>query len=433
MTLIERRRLDVIIKISAVFVLFFSLFPYLTPVRTEWDTQPWALLFSLFYLSLYIFGYKRLSVNRLWLIIMTCTLYGFVLTGFFLVLGQVDMFVMVRRIAAYMTLLAVAYVSFHEHGNFESSWIIMAVGVWLLGFVVQRFVDMEMLGPFLPRVSVRPNQGVTSFSPEPSYYAVQIAFFLLLNELFWRERRYGVYVYISVMLVLLVQLLTSLSGTSLIILVVFLIGQLKLLTKLDNRIAGGMVALFLLLSIVLHPLYWPMVKNTRPVVVAKRLEKVIVEGAPVNTITRDRSIVYRSMAPVIGVYGGLVVSRGIGFGWGRITHRTFPSWLVNILGPYRYSSGRPIGKWRWGGTIMGGLSSAVYELGIVGLLYVAVVYYIVLRAFASGYVSLSGLFLFLVITIGGFVSLAHPMFGYMIGAYASKLKDDRLYTVTFSL
>ena len=428
----ERERLRAIIRILSVIVLFFVMFPYLTPLRTKWDTQPWALLFAVFYLAASTLLHKRLFLHRMLYIIAICTLYGVFVTVVFFVLGETDVLLMLRRMVAYMTFVFVSLVSFREHGSYKYTWLVVSVFLWFFGLIIQKFVDMQILSPLLPRLSVRPNQGVTSLSPEPSYYAIQMGFFLLLNDLYWREKRYDWRVYVLLVLAIAVQLVASLSGTSLIVLLALFVGLLEFMVKLDKRITGGVVVLLLLLSAVLFPLYWPKIENSRPVVLATRLEKVVVEGAPVSTIVRDRSVVYRSITPIVGIYGGLVVSRGIGFGWGRVTDRPFPPWLVSILGPYRYSGGQRVGEWRWGGTIMGGMSSAVYELGIIGLVYIAAVYYIVLRAFRSGYVSVAALFLFAVVTIGGFVSLAHPMFGYLIGAYASKLEYDRSYATRFS-
>lgn len=397
-------------KLFANIVFLLSLFPYLTVLKVPWDTQPWALIFASAYVAFMLLALNsRVSLPRPLVIIILATLYGISLSSVFAIFDQVDTGIMLRRLVGYATVATVAYVAVNEHRNIWSGWLVIAVLAWAAIGLGQEFFGFNFVNSLLPRVSTAVHRGVISLAPEPSYYAIQIGFFMLLNEIFRREKRYTTTIYWVVLLLCVIQLFLSLSGTAFLLLIIFVISKMLSKWKMFGVIASAVIIILILIT------PFESAKNTRIYVVINELKNVIVAKQSFKTLLSDRSIAYRLINPVVGFYGGLVVSKGIGFGWGRITEEKFPQWLTKLLGPYRYSGGKIVGEWKWGGTIMGGLVAAVYELGLVGLLYIGVILRSVLIAFTKGAIAFEILFVTLILTFGGFISLAHPLLGYLIG------------------
>jgi len=379
-------------------------------LKVPWDTQPWALIFaSTYVIFTFLVLNSHISLPTPLFIIILATLYGISLSSIFAIFDQVDTGIMLRRLVGYATVATVAYVAVNEHRNIWSGWLVIAVLAWAATGFGQEFFGFNFVNSLLPRVSTAIHRGVISLAPEPSYYAIQVGFFMLLNEIFKREERYTTTIYRVVLLLCVIQLFLSLSGTGFLLLIVFVVSKILSKWKIFGVLASAVIVTLILIT------PFELAKNTRIYIVVNELKTVIVAKQSFKTLLSDRSIAYRLINPVVGFYGGLVVSKGIGFGWGRITEEKFPQWLTELLGPYRYLGGKIVGEWKWGGTIMGGLVAAVYELGLVGLLYIGAVLWSVLIAFIKGVIAFEILFVTLILTFGGFISLAHPLLGYLIG------------------
>ncbi len=404
-----------ILLANSVFIL--SLFPYVTILKVPWDTQPWALLAGVLYTIGLLLSYPQADFPLPLFILFITTLYGLSLSGAAFLFGKVDMYLMLRRMISYMTLVTVAFVSFHEHRRIWSGWLILAVLIWGVIAIMQKIWGIQFWGFLLPRVSSSIGRGVVSLAPEPSYYAVQCGFFLILNDLFREERRYGWGVYVFVLSISILQSILSLSATSILIIIIFIFGKALAI----RYHFGKILALFTLIMTAFSFFIMPI--NLSDHTSSARFTKVLdtirqaLHDKDIEVIFKDRSIAYRTLNPVLGFYGGLMISKGVGFGWGRVTKKAFPKWLLELLGPYRYSGGKPIGEWRWGGTIMGGLVSMVYELGAIGLLSLGFILGMIYLAFKAGALHIAPLFILIALAFGGFVSIAHPLFGYLVGLF----------------
>jgi len=410
-------------KPLANITFLLSLFPYLTLLKVPWDIQPWALIFALAYLALMLIALKfRTSFPGPLLILILATLYGISVNLIYITLDQLDVSIMLRRLAGYVTIITIAFVAANEHRNIWSGWLFIAVLFWLGAAVAQKLFGSNFIALLLPRVSTNIHRGIVSLAPEPSYYAVQMGFFMLLNEIFRQERRYSDILYQCILLLCIVQLFLSLSGTGFLILTLFVGGKVL---SLKQFMLKACTIIFLVVAttiFIIIPAELP--KNPRICTIINEIKYVIIGEKSIKSLLEDRSIAYRLINPIVGFYGGLAVSRGIGFGWGRITEEKFPEWLIVLLGPYRYSGGKPVGEWKWGGTIMGGIVAIVYELGIVGLLYISVIFWLMFRTLAKKTITHEILIITLILMFGGFVSLAHPLLGYLIGLYMVRATPD---------
>ena len=423
-------RISIVLKNLATMTLIASLFPYFTFISTKWDTQPWALLFASLYLLVSISFKRTLHIPWSLRLIIVSIWYGIIITVTLMLFQQINAFIMMRRFFAYLTFALVANVAVNEYKYLPVNWMIFAIFVWLFGAIIQIVVGIHVLRIFIPRISIRPNQGLTSFAPEPSYYAIQMGFLLIFNELLYKESKYGYYMYVFIIIALVIQLIISLSGTALIILIIFL-GSKVLLHRININTALIIISVVALIIMLYcynttneNNIGFKFIVRSRPVAVVVRFKNLAKANFSMNNIVKDRSITYRIMAPIVNFYGGIIISHGMGFGWGRIAQKNFSSAWTKILGRYKYSGGKPVEEWQWGSTNLGGISSIIYELGIVGLILVIEIYYRAYKTFMLKYISITGLLIFFIITFGGFVSLAHPLLGYIIGVFINKTQQS---------
>jgi hypothetical protein len=132
---------------------------------------------------------------------------------------------------------------------------------------------------------------------------------------------------------------------------------------------------------------------------------------PVELALDDASLRTRLFNPVVGLYGGLVVTRGLGFRLSAGAGEPAPVWLAALTGS-RF----------WGDKNLGGVTEPVYELGVIGLLVpTAIVWILTWSIKRSGKhraaVLVSAATLLVMVLFSE--SLASPYVGYLLGIHLS--------------
>jgi hypothetical protein len=285
------------------------------------------------------------------------------------------------------------------------------VGAWLGGAFSQFLFGVSSLTIFLPRIAPDTGlggRGFASFATEPSFYAAACILLLVLNEFFYLQKRYNIKLYIGLFLVLLLQIILSYSGVGIMMLILFGCSKLfeVLFIKEDRK--RKFLALGIIILITLSVLLF---FNDR-LLGGKRAGVVLKQSVsnPVSLVDKDYSVSNRLMNPVVGIYGGVVETKGLGFGVGSKEKGPVPSWLSKLRGI----------ETRFGGKIEGGLVQSIYELGFMGIFYVILVLGIVVMSIFRNSkmrpaLITSACAIFAPMFIWG--SLAIPLLGYILGIH----------------
>lgn len=162
--------------------LFFSLFPYIKTVPLPIDTQPTGLLLGML---LIVFARHHQASAGVWI------LGGIVASATLLfVTGETDLSA-VRNILGYLSLFVFAYLFFNislSERVLLARFVEVAILVWFLVGLMQVAVGRSFLTFLVSDARTTESRGVTSLAPEPSYYASQMLFLLLMHLMLGAKR-----------------------------------------------------------------------------------------------------------------------------------------------------------------------------------------------------------------------------------------------------
>lgn len=395
--------------------LFFAavLFPYLSPLRTPFDTQPWAILFAAIIAAL-VFPAR---IPRALVPLFGVAGYALVVFAIGLVRGTADPSAGLRSIAGYLAVPLIATAAFRVYRFLDVRIFLAGVAAWLAVGLLQFVFNPYFLSWILPRKSTfgAMGRGVTSLAPEPFYYAkVMIALFIL-NEIFRKERRYGRGTYLAVAAALAFQIVISFAGIGIVWLAAGAVAKAIAIAwedaKPDRFVSAAVVALLAVgaASFVLLP----GLHRTRG---GDILRKAAMN--PAVLYRQDLSASNRLGNLAVGLYGGLVETKGLGFGIGTEPRGEIPFWLRKYVG-----KSRP-----WGGRISGGLVQGVYELGAVGLIFLIWPLWILVSSVLKDRVRRGGLWLTICLlypVVAVSESPAFPPFAFLVGIHVLSLLSEK--------
>jgi len=401
-----------IIIAQIVFVL--ALFPYVSFGAMPFDTQPWALIAGIVCIFTSEIFYTRTirKVPRPLFLMSIVTFYALVIFLVHIALEQAIFVDGSKSLWAYTSLIVFAYIGYIYWKEFHVNVYIVSAGLWLLAALSQLLFGLRTVAFLLPRFSTGGYRGLTSLAPEPSFYATMCIAMLVLNEYFFREKRYNpryaTIIYFGVCVALLSQLVLSFSGVGIGLLLLFIGSKIIELIFFrapwkEKKIAIFVVALSLS-AILLFIENRTLAQTRGGYVLAQSIAR------PASLLQNDLSVSNRLANPVLGIYGGIVEQKGFGFGLGTKSSKNIPQWLAGIHGEQRL----------WGGRIEGGFTAIIYELGIIGLLYIGAVFYIIFMSIYRNQtmrpsLMISAIAIFFPLCIFG--SLALPMVGLFLGAH----------------
>lgn len=332
-------------------LLIAALFPFVTPVPTPFDTQPYtAVVAAVIILARLpelssLPGVLLLAGLVVPLAVVSWLVYGASSSGFRSVFGYFSVFVI--SVAMYVTATSLA------------AYIVpFAAAVWLAFAAVQQFVD-PAFGTFLvPRMSTSVGRGVTGLSVEPSIFAITSVFMLLLNDYFLARQSYSRRVWLSCSAIIGAQLVLASSALGYVLLVAYLISR--------AIAAGNAYRLFLAAGatgavvLILSWLY-----TTQDALRGSRVGQLLgaLTSQPLSEFFySDASVAQRAFA-VMASHESLLYSFGLGYGVGTWTEGV-PQIVSEGSDSLRKFGVNSVGLDR----IMSGFGSALYELGLFGLL-----------------------------------------------------------------
>jgi hypothetical protein len=436
-------------KYRFLTIIFFvlALFPYITFWHTSFDLQPWALLLGVI-LSVLFFVKEHKTIPQPLQIVGAITLYAGVIFAVLLLKHQASLFDGTRSMVDYISLFIFTYVGFYTFKTVPEKVYIIAIIVWLLGAAAQLYYGPHILAPFLSRLSTDSSRGMTSFASEPAFYASFAVTMMILNELFYLEKKYNWKLYCLIALLLILQITFAAAGVGLVVLILFAVGKIITLffksQNSDDRLGSLIIIILIALSlgfqrydsfknyITIHPIPHITIRShnsqqqagttgsSSPSEAIQSRSSYILQSSvdnPAAFIQNDNSIKLRLFNPIPAVYGGLIYTKGFGIGLGVSS--------TQIVLP------QPIGKLFNNGTIFndriqGGFVTAIYELGVVGIVFIATIAWILIKSlYKNSYMRSFTLLSIMTVFLPAFIfgSFAFPLLGYILGIHLYYLKN----------
>jgi hypothetical protein len=342
-------------------LLFLVLFPYFSLINTPFDTQPFAVIFSILIFSILLIRKDNdLSFPfPLWELFL---IFIYAIGIFFI---NSNYYYGMRSLAGYASVFFITFASYKTFKYINIKIYIFSIYIWLFFGVVQLLFNKNFGSWLVPRMSTSVGRGVTSLTVEPSYYATVCIFALILNELFYKNAKYNRKVYYIIMCMLVFQTIISFSGLGFLFLIVFFFSKCISLIFFDRGIKRYRILFYstiILFLIILLFLYLPALQYTR----AGILLRSGLRG-PMTLLFTDQSLADRVSHVLLSFYS-LLYSYGIGLGlgtWGDYSN------LLTVSAGGRIEE--IANMWlSTGGRIMSGWGSVIYEIGIFGVLFVMV-------------------------------------------------------------
>lgn len=328
--------------------IWFVFFPYLRIVSIPGtgDTQPFALLFSIFVCIWYVLNHRELRVPKIYIPITFCTLFS---VGIFFLNG----FEWLRNLVGYLSLCFIgiaSYIYLKTNEGISEKFIKSVILIW--GFVgfIQAFVYPDFFSFLLPRLSTSETRGVVGLAPEPSYYGTVCLFLMFFSIFHLKSWKY------SCILLLQIFLLAK-SSIAILLLTVFLI--VYLIIKRKFTILSILILLFMsTVGILLN-----LETSSRAISLLK------------DALKDDPWLVFRTDASLNDRLSAIYFSiKGFFDHWGLPSLETYAEYVAKVEGKqdffWEISTGR----------IMSGYGSALFDLGVVGLI-IPVVFWVAIYRF----------------------------------------------------
>lgn len=331
------------LKLFQIIFCYFCFFPYTPPIMST-DSQPWALVIAII---LYLSYINRRCRSDLFLLLIV-SIFSFLL----LIFSPLD-FNSLRSIFNYLSLFVVCSVTYWVLKNKELSWHLFKGIVYIYFFVglIQTFLIHDFLSFLAPRGSAfASGRGVSCLTPEPTFYAIICACFMVISFLNFREHT-GFY---KINILLLIQIFCFARSAT----VIFIILVSFLLYTIFSRSLKTIVFICCIGSLLYLgvEVMQPVLSSYR----AGRLVYSILEN-PTEFAMVDESVNERFIHAFFSIYG-FCENWGLPYGFGK-----FNAYMHDVYNRGDFAEYLPF--YRDGYVrIMSGLGSAMFELGIIGCL-----------------------------------------------------------------
>jgi hypothetical protein len=392
-------------KILANILFLMVLFPYVTPLNTPFDTQPFSMLLAGIMFSLYIMK-KRDSMPKSLFVLMLLIPYAIVLT----LLLTSDLISGLRSLAGYFTIFFVGFATYQSFHLIKHKLLIFAAWLWLFVGIIQFFFLKSFGHWILPRISTSEARGVTSLAVEPSYYAIVMVFMMLLNEIFYAKGYFNKNQYKLLIALASIQIIMSFSGMGFLFLIVFTVSKsisVIMTQSLNKKLKSILAVSVVLTSILIAFTSIPKLAYSRAGIL---ISQFWVD--PASVILYDYSIAQRLSHIIISSLS-IFQNFGLGFGVGEFelkVHNVISDLPTPIRNLFITQGIDP------GGRIMSGWGSSIFELGIIGLIPLTVFIYIMLKAMRKKHKEVYvTCFLVVFLLMWMAVPYSFPLFAYLLG------------------
>lgn len=367
-------------KIFEKLLYFFCFFPFcqIPGIYIATDVQPYALLIAILGLVIFWTGQAKWFVNKedvfSYFLIFIATVSFAVLC-----LRGKQLFAILRSYLSYITVAIVSISTFHmlqrSLMGINDKWIKSYINVWLIVGVIQKIWSRDFMNFLVSNARTTNNRGVISFASEPSFYGYMCIFFLLFVMGFKKQRE----IYIANVLFQLFFL--AQSSVALVyfgIIVLFL--TIHILKKLKFKYIVRIGVIGVIASVTIRK--WAYInQNTR---MGSLLNGIFINGIKqiFILVEQDESIKTR---------------------WEHIQF-CIDKFIENGGIPYGYSVDIRLES---------GYGAAIYELGIVGLVMILIIW----RTIYKGYPTQYAIVIANSITVIMFsaIQLSLPTFAFFIG------------------
>jgi hypothetical protein len=361
-------------------LLFFIFFPYLTPVETPWSLQPYALFISI--ILLLSMKHSKINLNILYLLIVAS------ISLFIAILTYSDVINSIRSIANYISLPIIIWALNIIKPSSDKIKIfvkISAITYTLVG-IIQLFILPGFLSFLVPHQGgaeelLLSGRGVSSLTPEPSYFGFIMLLYFFLGLLF-KDKFLIILSFISIFI--LAQSITVISC---------LVFSTTIILMFKNKF--NFIFTIFLITVLIITLFSFLNNSSLDTRSITLMQNIITDGFS-STIDNDASAT------------------------GRMFHITYPiiSSFSNFLIPFGYN-GLPNGDTR----ILSGIAGAIYELGFISFIMLYVIYNIVFNNSQLKFNLRLGLGIGLIIFILNANQIGMPVFCFVLSflLYTRKL------------
>lgn len=394
-------------------ILFLlCLFPYLSPVATPFDTQPYGLLFGFLILIIKFVQNKGLKIPKKLIPYFLIFFFAFVI-----MLMRSNIIDGIRSLVGYASVAILSLAGYYSFKFVKGKCLLFAVNVWFVFALIQTLINKSFGSFMISRMSTSADRGVTSLAVEPSSYAIMCIFFFVLNDIFFARGDYSKKTYNYIFIITIIQLLLSKAAMGFVLLAIYLVVKVfttgNILKKLKN-LTG-----FIVIGGIFYYLF-TTVQSLREGRVGTLLTKL--EGGITDLILKDGSIADR-LSHILVSFSSLFHSYGLGYGLATWDEHALE--IANNSGEFisevssvNFTPGR----------IMSGWGTAVFELGIVGIVFM-VMFFIIMRSgikHTKGYMRdvYKSTLITIFFTMLMSVPLSFPLFGYLIGAMIQLQHED---------
>ena len=391
------------LTITLIYLLIiFSMFPYIEILPLGTDSQPNALLIALI---LFPFCCKW-KINR--------DLAGLLLiaiVGFFLLFISPKDFNSIRSLMNYFTLFFVSYVTFYalqRIGGIPYKLFKGIIYTWFIIGTVQLLIYPDFMSFLTPRgdsaLTMKSGRGIVCLAPEPTFYGLTCLIFGIIAYLNFKDKAdiKKIYCLIAIQLFLY-------SRSSLVIFLLMATGGLYLLLVIFSKkeyflkvLVGCMVLGTIGIGLINH--YSETIASNRfgmlLLILLEKPESFLILDASVN----ERFI--HVFFPLYGFFSDFGMPHGYGM---------FPEFMEkslkmpqfqHLISDYVLDREAPT-------RIMSGLGSILYELGIAGLVLIAVLYDVI-NQLTNGKTKIVLLFVILAILLNA-IPFSNPLIPFLIG------------------
>lgn len=332
-------------------LLTLCLFPYLTPVHTPFDIQPYALLVGT---VLCAGAFLEKSVGG----IPTPALLPLVLLGIAAASAGANGLSMdsIRSLAGYSSVAFISIAVFFYADIINMRLITWASAIWMIVGAVQRLAYPAFMTGFTSRSSTSASRGVTSLAAEPSFYGVIAICFLLLAQYAYLQKNISRREFVATFACGIANLALAASALALVIFAAYIACYLLLNTDIIKIASRSLTTAAVAGATVL------LIRATGTFTNTRAYDLLSLGDTPLRSkLLSDQSVAQR-MFSIQATVESAWYSRGLGYGVG-----TWSSGLNDLLMKSSSLQEYPDGSVVVG-RIMSGFGSALYELGVVGLI-----------------------------------------------------------------
>ncbi|AKG74355.1 hypothetical protein [Salinicoccus halodurans] len=394
-------------NILAVLLFFACAFPYISLIDTPFDTQPYALMLSTLIVILFFFAEKQVRVSRY------IVLYGF----FALYATLIFMFSHpsldgIRSLVGYVSVFVIAFGSYLTFKYVKSRTLNIVIISWFLFGLIQLVISKDFGSSILPRLSTSESRGITSLAVEPSFYSIMCLFFFLYNDYFKSAGKLSNKKYWFNNSLLIIQIFISQAAIGVMILVFYLV--LRAVSKGEFfKAFASILGVFTTLTFFI----WIVLSNHSLLTTRAGSLIYMTVHDPMYIINNDGSVTDR-LAHILISFISIFHNFGLGFGFGTWTENAFEEIGKNYSFIVELSSV----NLTLGGRVMSGWGTVLYELGIIGLLFIIIYFFIIMRGYKKTKGKMKQFILYSGVTIAfimmNAVPISLPIFCYSIGFLA---------------